>query len=585
MKQFSRQKHYLAFHAVVVTLFVSAAAHARQNPCEGMLVPDVYALNIVPNIKPQVVTTRPALSSPGVVDSWLHLGRRAVADPDFKTLSDLERRPLTEAQKMALIAEAKADRRALYDELVAKGMDKKEAARVVQTPYSRQVIAGLYQEETGLVPYKGGLIRPRLRLAPASETHGLDLEKAGAAFVHVEKTWSDLARQSPASSEGSLIPAPFPFLVAGGRFREAYYWDAYFGAIGLVQTGRWEMAAAQLENMLHMIQVYGLIPNGFRDYYLTRSQPPVIALYAMLIYENAPASIPKEKLREWLLKRVYPLLSQDYNDFWMTQRYDPETGLNFHSDAQNRMRPERHSNDDERALGETFRDVPRGGRERPGSTRMPPWGVLARGFGDAQQLFVLLREYPREAGRAAGDEITADRYRLLRERRRAAMNRYNWDAKDGVFRNYHLRDRRQGEVVSAEMYAAMYVGLASKVQARRMVSFGEKFLERKGGLRSSTVDSGKQWDGVHGWAPFHMMAIEGARGYGFLDTAKRWTVKWTVALSEIFWRTGNFYEKIDVEKVAAPHEDDSKYPTQTGFLWTNASYVWALKFLGFDFRE
>ncbi|MCP5939643.1 alpha,alpha-trehalase TreF, partial [Klebsiella pneumoniae] len=94
--------------------------------------------------------------------------------------------------------------------------------------------------------------------------------------------------------------------------------------------------------------------------------------------------------------------------------------------------------------------------------------------------------------------------------------------------------------VSAGMFAAMYVGLADAGQAKRMVEFARANLERAGGLRSSTSDSGKQWDGVHGWAPFHMMAIQGASSYGHFNAAKDWAIKWAGALAQIHSRTGHF---------------------------------------------
>jgi alpha,alpha-trehalase len=567
-----------------VTLLVAVPAFgAPAGSCENDLIPDVYALNIVSAVRPQRVETREALSSPGVNDSWLMLGRRAVAYPDFKYLSDLEPKPLTEQARREIIQRAKELRRRVFNEAVGRGAGESEAVREAQVSYARFVIENLYREETGLGPYAGDMVGARLHLAPGSGPRDLDFAKLTGAFDYVERTWSDLARVSPPSSAGSLIPAPFPFLVAGGRFKESYYWDTYFGAVGLVETGRWQMAAAQLENFLHMIQVYGIIPNGFRDYYLTRSQPPVIARFAMLIYENAPPEIPREKLKEWLVRRVYPLLKRDYREFWMAKRYDAGTGLNFHSDALNRMRPERHSNDDERALGETFRDV-RGEAESGLDHTDASMGASSQ-VGSVL-LNSLLYDYEMNLARMAA--IAGEKpnvYYDAASKRRRAMNRYNWDEESGTFRNYHFRLKKRGEIVSADMLSTMYVGLASPGQAARMISFAERVFERAGGLRATTVDSGKQWDGVHGWAPFHMMAITGAQRYGYLNAAKRWATKWVSALAAIHARTGYFYEKIDVESVRAPHEDDSKYPTQTGFLWTNASYVWALKYLGFRFKE
>src|SRR3546814_2865374 len=56
------------------------------------------------------------------------------------------------------------------------------------------------------------------------------------------------------------------------RFREAYYWDTAFGIDGLIATGRLELAQMQADNFLELIRRFGFVPNGNRDYYLSRSQ-------------------------------------------------------------------------------------------------------------------------------------------------------------------------------------------------------------------------------------------------------------------------------------------------------------------------
>ena len=43
----------------------------------------------------------------------------------------------------------------------------------------------------------------------------------------------------------SLLPLPYPFVVPGGRFGEMYYWDSYFTMLGLVQSGRSDLAAGK----------------------------------------------------------------------------------------------------------------------------------------------------------------------------------------------------------------------------------------------------------------------------------------------------------------------------------------------------
>ena len=59
-------------------------------------------------------------------------------------------------------------------------------------------------------------------------------------------------------------------------FLEMYYWDTYFTNVGLISEGRVELAKSNVDNMLWMVEKYGFMPNGNRNYYLNRSQPPFL---------------------------------------------------------------------------------------------------------------------------------------------------------------------------------------------------------------------------------------------------------------------------------------------------------------------
>jgi alpha,alpha-trehalase len=70
---------------------------------------------------------------------------------------------------------------------------------------------------------------------------------------------------------------PNPFVIAGGRFKEFYYWDSYWIIRGLLVCEMFQTARGMIENFLSIIDRYGLIPNGGRIYYLARSQPPLLS--------------------------------------------------------------------------------------------------------------------------------------------------------------------------------------------------------------------------------------------------------------------------------------------------------------------
>lgn len=74
----------------------------------------------------------------------------------------------------------------------------------------------------------------------------------------------------------SIIYVPNHVIVPGGRFLEFYYWDSYWVIRGLLYSEMFDTARGMLENFLHIVNVYGMIPNGGRIYYSGRSQPPLL---------------------------------------------------------------------------------------------------------------------------------------------------------------------------------------------------------------------------------------------------------------------------------------------------------------------
>ena len=78
----------------------------------------------------------------------------------------------------------------------------------------------------------------------------------------------------------TLVPPPGPVVVPGQRFREWYYWDSLWSARGLRAAGMPEAATAVARTMLQVADARGFVLNGARTNYLSRSQPPVLAVLA-----------------------------------------------------------------------------------------------------------------------------------------------------------------------------------------------------------------------------------------------------------------------------------------------------------------
>lgn len=473
---------------------------------------------------------------------------------DFKTLADLIPRDVSEQERAVIAQEAKE----------IEGREG-EAAAV------RYQLEKLYRAGSELAPAPDRLTRPRWTL-PAESPHK-------ATFDYVEATWEKLVKITPQSTRSSLIPLPNPVLIPGARFQEAYYWDSYFAIYALIHTGRGELVRGQIENFLHMIDRFGFVPNGNREYYLTRSQPPLLSRMVRDYLKLTDGKDVSETNRRWLRDRVLPTLIRDYQGFWMNPRtrYNVRTGLNHHYDALNNPRPERHSADREEELGRTYRDVraeAESGKDFTdafGGEATQVAGVLLNSilFGVERDLAAL--------SRFAGRETDARKFDRLAERRKQAMVKYMRDPQTGLFYDFHLVKGERVPILTADTFAPIWVGLIDGASARVMAKEALKRLEHPGGIVSSEVISGKQWDAPYVWAPHIQFAVEGLGKIGLEADAERIAKNWVAMVDRVREKTGVIFEKYDAYRADMPVENGDKYETQQGFLWSNGVYVWLVR--------
>ncbi|UYL08636.1 alpha,alpha-trehalase [Bdellovibrio sp. SKB1291214] len=491
-------------------------------------------------------------SSQALMDPVVDRARELNLWDDFKTLADLSLRTLSSSQKEAIAKQTQILRQ--------------QQGEKVATKYW---IESMYEHRRELLPVQDPTLKSQWTVK--SPDHR-------ATFEHIETMWAELTRQTPKDTTSSLIPLPHPLLIPGARFQEGYYWDSYFAFPALLKTGRQDIVKGQVDNFLFLLKNYGLIPNGTRDYYLTRSQPPLISQMVRLVLEHEMAKGElSPSTRQWLAE-AYPLIKKDYEQFWMNPqtRYDKRTGLNHFWDSSNTPRPERHSSDKETEIAHTFRDVK--AEAESGKDFTEAFEGRASEYG-AVSLNSILFQVERDLawmGRLLNkDSIEVQGFETASVARQKAMDKYMWDQSSQVYRDVHLPTLRKSQVVTADTFMPLHYKIASDAQAKGVMSQLVR-LERKGGIMSAEKDTGKQWDAPYGWAPHHFFAISGALKYGYQKEGVRLAGKWVQSVETIYQETGKVIEKIDAVRGGVPHEAGDKYPTQDGFLWTNGVYVWAL---------
>ena len=405
--------------------------------------------------------------------------------------------------------------------------------------------------------------------------------------AHIDALWDRLIRSSAAApAYSSLLPVPRPYVVPGGRFREMYYWDSYFTMLGLVDSGRRELAGDMVRNFASLIDTYGHVPNGTRTYYLSRSQPPFFFKMVGLMSEEDPAAAYARYLPE--LRREYAFWMQGAADLRRGTAHRrvvalPDGGiLNRYWDDAASPRDESYREDAElaRSSGREPRQLYRDIRAAAESG----WDFSSRWFAEAQDrasirttqilpvdlnsLLFGLEAAIRAGCERVGNAACGREFARRTDDRKRAMDRYLWDAHAGAYFDYHwTQGRRNPQLTAATLYP-LFVAAASNAQASQVADAVARTLLRPGGLVTTTQQTGQQWDAPNGWAPLQWIAIAGLRQYHEDRPAEAIACRWLVNVRRVFEQSGKLIEKYDVVSTGRSG-GGGEYPLQDGFGWTN----------------
>jgi len=389
----------------------------------------------------------------------------------------------------------------------------------------------------------------------------------------------------------TLLPLPYPYVVPGGRFREVYYWDSYFTMLGLEEDGLHELASDFLKDFAFELDYYGMVPNGNRSYYLSRSQPPFFSLMVRLIQ-------PVEGGRTELT--YLPQLQREW-DFWMegadalppgeayrnSVRLSERTLLNRYWDARDAPRDESYKEDVTTAAGSgrppglVYRNL-RAAAES-GWDFSSRWLTDGKTLGTVRTLSILpvdlncllvhLEETLSEAYRAQGDAAQAAAYQQRARDRSEAVRRLMWDARDGVFTDYLWQTGELTGTVTAATLYPLFFRIAAEDQAQVVAETVGRRLLDVGGLATTLVESGQQWDAPNGWAPLQWIAVAGLRNYGFDALAHEIAGRWVHENIAGYRRYAKLVEKYNVTTPGGDEGGGGEYATQIGFGWTNGVLV------------
>jgi alpha,alpha-trehalase len=403
--------------------------------------------------------------------------------------------------------------------------------------------------------------------------------------------------------EHGLLYLPYPYVVPGGRFNEMYGWDSYFTQVGLVRDNEVVLAKNTVDNFLYQIDHYGKILNANRTYYLSRSQPPFLTQMILNVYR-------KQRDVAWLRSTVPAI--EKYYSFWIEEPHlTRETGLSRYYDLGDGPAPEVLSGErDDKGrdhydlvkdyyrthdvkdydlsqyydkgkdqLTDLFYKGDRSMRESgfDPSNRFGPFNIDIIHY-DPVCLNSLLHLMETDTAEILGILGRARQARVWTNRaeeRRQRINRLMWDEQDGLYYDYNFARKKVRRYPFVTTFYPLWVGVADKSQAARIVENLHLF-ERPGGLLTSTYVSGSQWDAPYGWAPTEMIAVEGLRRYGYAKEADRISANFLSMILKEFIQHNTIVEKYDVERRESEVSAGLKFgykSNEIGFGWTNAAFV------------
>ncbi len=413
--------------------------------------------------------------------------------------------------------------------------------------------------------------------------------KPGAPIKeHIDKLWPVLSRSySQVPQYSSLLPLPQPYVVPGGRFREMYYWDSYFTMLGLEQSGDKAQVRQMVDNFAYMIDTYGHIPNGNRTYYLSRSQPPFFAYMVDL-----EARIEGDQA----YSRYLPQLQKEYA-YWMDGAQALKAGqairhvvklpdgslFNRYWDASASPRQESWMQDVKtaeqvptRPKEEVWRDL-RAGAESG-------WDFSSRWLGDSKSLTSIrttsivpvdlnslmyhLEKPIAKACQAAADSACTQNFDQRAQQRQVAIETHLWNSAGGYYVDYDWRQGQQRPALTAAAVFPLYTGVASQAHAKATADAVRNGLLRPGGLATTQVSNGQQWDEPNGWAPLQWVAVQGLSRYQETGLAAQIGTRFLHQVQNLYSVQDKLVEKYDLSGLGEGG-GGGEYELQDGFGWTN----------------
>lgn len=404
---------------------------------------------------------------------------------------------------------------------------------------------------------------------------------------YIISLWNSLTRVNK-TARGSLLALPHPYVAPGGRFDELYYWDSYFTMLGLSASNRLDLVESMIENFTFLIHTIGHIPNGTRNYYLTRSQIPFYAAMIKLLQPvkgnivlGTYLSAMEKEYAFWM--SGYDRFAPDERQHRRVVQMDDGSVLNRYWDEEDVPRPEGYAFDAAMKKGTAgfYRNI-RAACESG-------WDFSSRWFEDEKSvlticttdiipvdlncMILLLEKTLLEAYEYTANAIMVQQFKTAISARIQAINKYLWDEEAGVYKDFNFKKQKNTKALTLAMLFPLFIEISTQKQACSVLAFVKERMLNKGGMQTTVIVTSQQWDASNGWAPLQWIGYKSALNYNDKILANAIKENWMYNLEAGYEQTGKLMEKYPVTGKQVALKAGGEYLNQDGFGWTNGVYL------------
>lgn len=432
-------------------------------------------------------------------------------------------------------------------------------------------------------------IKEQVNYIPKYKTEWANIDK------NIRGNWDTHLTKSPDYNNiyiNSFLYAPFMF-----------YWDSYFINHGLIIHDLDVVAKWNTENILSVVEKYGYMGNAaVTDWGMNRSQPPYLSSMVKDIFDYSQDTN--------FLRKAYPILIKEYK-FWTDtsknaienhitdipglHRFSAHPSrkelLELFSHLASRFDFDTTVSDDQKAKIAFNYAV----EAATGMDFTPRFEGRCPDF-SALELNCLLFVYEKNFDWMTKLlQIKTDtNWQEFSESRKKLINKYHWNEEKGMYYDYDFVNKRHSKVATVVTFQPLWAGLASDLQAKKVVENMPVF-ECEFGLKTTEVLNEKkyyQWGEKSVWSPMQHLIGIALDNYGYKNEAKRVAAKYLdlVAKNYIEPQPRTYTQKngqIDTRRIGKIYEkytfegkiNDGEYMAAEMMGWSTAAYAWCYDYL------